>query len=460
MSNDESSLRTPEKKKRRLVHFNEIWKEKYNWISRGKDDYNAKCSTCNHNFTISHGGENDVRRHLQSKYHIANVQASASTSKISKFFVSKQSKAHEDVAFAEVSFCYHSVIHSHSYVSAGCTSTIFKKMFPDSEIAAKYSCGKTKISAIISKIIGKHSKLYILNQLKNNRPFSISTDASNKGNVKTFPLIVRYFDHNIGVKTGLLSFISLEAEDTKTISNALTQQIAVNELSVKNITAYGADNANINFGRTKSVFVELNKINGNIIPAGCNLHILHNTAKKACNCLSIDIESIIIKIYNEFSSSTKKTTELKEFFEWTETEWSEMLRHVPTRWLTLLPAIERLLTNLSPIKSYFMSKNNIAPILKQFFENELYEAYLKFAKNVCTIFQPALKKHQGNNVTIVEVYSVMESVRQSLFEHNNECYYGANVNEIIKDCDNLDATKRFKMEANNVYNTAIRYIEK
>lgn len=199
---------------------------------------------------------------MQSKTHIANVQAIGSISKISNFFVSKQSKAHEDVTFAEVSFCYHSVIYQLVVLAP-----IFKKMFPDSEIAAKYSCGRTKVSAIITKILGKHSKYYILKQLKNNQPFSISTDASNKGNVKTFPLIVRYFDQNHGVKTGLISFSLLEAEDTETISNALTQQVAFNELSLKNITAYGTDNANINFGRKNSVFVALKKINENIIPA-------------------------------------------------------------------------------------------------------------------------------------------------------------------------------------------------
>lgn len=43
---------------------------------------------------------------------------------MSKLFIPKQGKAYEDVAFAEVSFCYHSVMHSHSYVSAGCASSI------------------------------------------------------------------------------------------------------------------------------------------------------------------------------------------------------------------------------------------------------------------------------------------------------------------------------------------------
>ena len=54
----------------------------------------------------------------------------------------------------------------------------------------------------------------------------------------------------------------------------------------------------------------------------------------------------------------------------------------------------------------------------------------------------------------------MDSVWQSLIEHKNECYYEGNVNEIIKNCESLHASKRFKMETNNVYNTAIKYIKK
>lgn len=80
MSDDETSLRTPEKKKDGWFILMQIGKKKYSWISRGRDDHSVKCSTCyNYNFTISHGGENNIRRHLQSKTHIANVQAIGST---------------------------------------------------------------------------------------------------------------------------------------------------------------------------------------------------------------------------------------------------------------------------------------------------------------------------------------------------------------------------------------------
>ena len=52
-----------------------------------------------------------------------------------------------------------------------------------------------------------------------------------------------------------------------------------------------------------------------------------------------------------------------------------------------------------------------------------------------------------------KVDSIM-NIRQTLIKH-----YGANVCEIIQNCDNLDASKRFKMQANNSFDTAIKDTE-
>ena len=84
---------------------------------------------------------------------------------------------------------------------------------------------------------------------------------------------------------------------------------------MKKLTSFCADNANVNFGARQSVFVELKKLNEHIVPIGCNCHVLHNALKKFNNALRFDVDVIVIKIFNEFSSSTKSTTELKEFFE-------------------------------------------------------------------------------------------------------------------------------------------------
>lgn len=183
-------------------------------------------------------------------------------------------------------------------------------MFRDSKVAQKFSCGRTKSTKIGENVLAAASKEYILADI-NQRKFAIATDASNKGNVKTFPLIVTYFTKSDGICTKLLSFFNLESETSKSIASALQRALSAEKLDMKNVTGYSADNAAVNFAKNQSVFTELTKFNKHLLPMGCCCHILNNTAKKAVSLLRFDIENIIIMCYNEFSSSTKNSTELK-----------------------------------------------------------------------------------------------------------------------------------------------------
>ena len=233
------------------------------------------------------------------------------------------------------------------------------------------------------------------------------------------------------------------------------------ELKISNVTSFCADNASVNFGKNHSVYTELRKHNKNLIAVGCNNHIIHNTAKKSFSVLRFDIELVVIKIYNEFSASTKKTAELKEFFEWTENTWKEQLQHVPTRWMTLLPAINRLLSNFEPVKSYFMSQKIVSPLLRMFFEFELAEAYLGFLANVCsTAFEPALRKLQSHEALILETFEIMDTVRHSLKEKQKDKFYGSLAQNKLISCLDSQAIARFKIDADNFFQTAITYFEK
>lgn len=195
-----SSSTSPKKKLKRLVKFNDNWK-KFDWIRKGRDDYSATCAICNSfSFSISHGGENDVRRHMLSKKHILNSNSGSQSQKISNFFVTPNTKTEQQVAIAETAFCYHSCIHSHSYISSGCGGSLFSNLFGDSAIAQKYSCGRTKTNAIVTNVLGPFSKNMVKKSLMKSQYFSIMTDASNKGNIKCFPLLVKFFDKEKGVK--------------------------------------------------------------------------------------------------------------------------------------------------------------------------------------------------------------------------------------------------------------------
>jgi hypothetical protein len=44
------------------------------------------------------------------------------------------------------------------------------------------------------------------------------------------------------------------------------------------------------------------------------MHILHNAAKHGLKLLSFDVEMLVMKVFNEFSSNANKRDELKFFF--------------------------------------------------------------------------------------------------------------------------------------------------
>lgn len=69
--------------------------------------------------------------------------------------------------------------------------------FSDSKISKKMSCGKSKAEAVVTNVLAPKAIEEVLTQLKNDvkpLPFSLQTDASNKGNRKMFPLAVQFFN--------------------------------------------------------------------------------------------------------------------------------------------------------------------------------------------------------------------------------------------------------------------------
>ena len=120
--------------------------------------------------------------------------------------------------------------------------------------------------------------------------------------------------------------------------------------------------------------------------------VLNNCVKYDLKAFSLDVESFVIKTYNSFSSSVKKSEALRYFCDFVDIEYKEQLRHVPTRWLSILPAIDRLLLCWPVLKSYFISEeDNVADIICRGFSCEeslsiLPHCILNFVHNVLSIF--------------------------------------------------------------------------
>ena len=81
--------------------------------------------------------------------------------------------------------------HNHTYNSLDCCLKLNSKLYKDSKVASKASCGRTKSEAIVTNVLGKKAQAVVVDDLKRHDPaffFSIQTDASNHRHMKMFPV--------------------------------------------------------------------------------------------------------------------------------------------------------------------------------------------------------------------------------------------------------------------------------
>lgn len=416
--------------------------------------------------SVSHGGKSDLTKHVSSLKHKNALSASSSCSKLSSFFI-KDTAESKTLAAAEATMAYHTVKHHLSYNSTSCSGKLHGKVFSDSKIATKFSSGKTKTEAIVNNVLAPHCVGIVKSEIENVNFVSLSTDASNNRYHKIFPILVQYFDKNYGVQVKLVELDELSDETSVTISEYLLKTIQIFDISRK-VVAFGGDNTNACFGGVNrneggnNIFTHLKKQlpNGNgLIGVGCPAHVLHNTLQRGADSSNVDVQVIVMKIFNHFSIYSKRVNELKELCDYVSVKYQDLLSHSKTRWLSLLPAIERILKLFSPLKAYFLSSESCPKILKDFFQNELSEAYLWFLHSQMSVFYSSIMKLERERNSICEGSCILDNVINKLKDRGDSNFLSISVKGCLKDKPE-SLVNSFKEETKIFYSICYAYIQK
>lgn len=72
-----------------------------------------------------------------------------------------------------------------------------------------------------------------------------------------FPVVVQYFHKDGGIKHSLLDFYSDSQEKSGDIKEQICRVLVENNLDIKNVTSFAADNASVNYGLNNSVYQKL-----------------------------------------------------------------------------------------------------------------------------------------------------------------------------------------------------------
>ena len=171
--------------------FNTIWLSNTNyklWLKREEDPGRAGCKLCVRSFDISNMGEAALVSHAKGKKHTDNQKAAEQTTSVSTYFAPRpavastdrpnvtassstrqptinQSITSNDVLSAEILWSMKCMDSHYSYHSCANAGEVFRTMFPDSDIASKFSLGETKAAYLAVFGIAPYFKSLLVREI-------------------------------------------------------------------------------------------------------------------------------------------------------------------------------------------------------------------------------------------------------------------------------------------------------
>ena len=187
--------------KHKCTFANEM-QEKYPCFRKGRNNYEIECLVCKSGTYISvvHKFNGDSNTHLQSEKHRKTVRGTVASTKMTNNFVTTGSKYEDEITAAKGTLAFLAVKHHHSFLSMDCTTVLLKEIFPDSNVAEKFSSGRTKTEKLVTSKLAQYSIDAVLKSFEEHdiAYFGVATDSSNHDELKLFPIIIQHFDWRKG----------------------------------------------------------------------------------------------------------------------------------------------------------------------------------------------------------------------------------------------------------------------
>jgi hypothetical protein len=157
----------------------------------------------------------------------------------------------------------------------------------------------------------------------------------------------------------------------------------------------------------------------------CNIHIIHNSFLKGLKDLGEDVQELIFSVHRFFDHWPKRWASYRDIQKNLCLPSHMFLQYCSSRWLSLLPAAERLLEQWIAVKKYFIdyvpqekpslmgspAYLKIARLLKK----PTIKAEVMFVISSANIFTAVLEFLQKQKPLIHKLYSQLEVLLKTIF---------------------------------------------
>ena len=290
------------------------------------------------------------------------------------------------------------VAHSgYSYSSCDDTPSLFKRMFPDSIISDHYSMSRTKVSYLISDGLGPYYRKELCENICKAPGYVIQYDETSNSQVrKQMDVLVRYWSEAKGeVVVQFLKAIMFGHAKGDTVSKAILDalQEAGYQVPLSKLLSLGSDGPNVNKTIWSNINEEL-KVQGlpGLLPfIPCNMHVVHNSFREGLKLYGQSSEQLAIDLFYFFKRSPCKREDFLDVEQELGFDEELFIRHVQCRWLTLIPALKRIVKNFEPLSEYFLkelpktaAQNKTVKLLEK---NESYSRICRLLKAPAILIQ-------------------------------------------------------------------------
>lgn len=309
------------------------------------------------------------------------------------------------VTDAEIKWVLKCVQSHYSFKSCDGIARLFSSMFPDSEVAKKFSCGERKAAYLCQFGISQHFKMLLFKCFDEVDSYTLLFDETlNQSNQKKqLDVHIRFWhtqERKVQTRYLTSAFIGHStAEDILTAFNDATQNLDLSKL-----LQISMDGPAVNWKFYDLLQVELNKEYGHMcINIGtCGLHILNNAFKRGVETTDWNLTSILSSLYWLFKDSPARR---EDFLELSQTK-KLPVKFCNHRWLENIPAAERAIMIWEDVLTYVrnvergtlpkVSSKSFAVVAEATKDNSILvklNFFLSFAK----VLKPFLELYQSDN---------------------------------------------------------------
>lgn len=433
------------------------------WIQRDSSDVKAYCKWCCKSISIYSMGRQALVSHGNGAKHVskgktsmprvtsffrpvdkaptpstsrdasmdsstADVEVSQSESTVS---FSRNSQSHagldafvqtSDVLRAEILWCLKSTMSNYSYNSQEDTSDVFKKMFPDSEIAQKFSCGKTKTMYLSCFGIAPHFTDLLKKQVKDEHYVLLYDESLNvQLQSKQLDIHLRFWNDNL-IETRYFSSDFL-GHSCATDILASFDKLVKDDIGMAKLMQVSMDGPNVNLSALRQLQSDMmSEYDRTLIDVGtCSLHTMHNGFRHGVDRTNWDLSKFLSGVHTLFRDVPARRSEFEII---TETDIYP-LQYCAHRWVENVKVCRRIIEIFPTVSKYVdavQRKETRNPATKSFAlvknwsADPLALAKLHFIVSIGEPIEAFLKMYQTDEPMLPYLSKDIEMLLRSLME--------------------------------------------